>query len=101
MKKQKRSPKAAKELVSNLLQTVLSSRHGCRKDGALEIKHSPQVSAPHTALRARRASAHFLDSLYRYFATIDFEALVAGKIKPPWIPKLKSKRDCLALHISH
>ena len=38
---------------------------------------------------------------HRFFAAIDFDALVAGTIKPPWVPKLKNARDCLALHVKH
>ena len=42
-----------------------------------------------------------LHLVHRFFAAIDFDALVAGTIKPPWVPKLKNARDCLALHVKH
>lgn len=61
--------KLGKDLISKLLNRDPVNRFGCRKGGAKEIcKH-------------------------KWFKAIDWEKLVAKKLKAPWVPPLKDPFD--------
>src|ERR1700722_3577416 len=61
--------KEAVSLIKKLLQHKATKRLGVVKGGATEIKKRP------------------------WFKNFDFDALVARKIKPPIVPKIKSTTD--------
>ena len=61
---------SATDLVSSILVRQSAKRLGCRAGGAEEIRQHP------------------------WFEGLDFEELVAKRLKAPWTPKVKDAMDC-------
>jgi serine/threonine protein kinase len=61
--------KEVKDIVTKLLTRTVTNRLGCRKAGSAEIRE------------------------HKFFAPLDWAALVGRKLKAPWVPPLKDPFD--------
>lgn len=74
-------------LFAQLLVTDKTKRLGCLKNGVNDIKE--HKCAP---LIVRTHALHSLPRL-RYFHEFSWDALLAKRITPPWVPSLVSMGD--------
>ena len=61
--------KDMKDIVTKILVRNVTSRLGCRKDGIQEVLE------------------------HKFFASLDWTALLAKRIRPPWLPPVKDAFD--------